>query len=305
MIATDNTELIREIEEKYEALGQNPQVYLEGLKYSKLITYWDYCEIDTLLSLQKTRTVLPDEEVFIVYHQVTELTFKMILSEIKQIAHHPKLNRKFFTQRVRRINRYFSMLIFSFDIMRDGMEPEQYMKFRNTLTPASGFQSAQYRMIEICCTPLINLVDKRKRDTLPLMETEAMFQHIYWQAAGTDPVTGEKSLTLKLFEEKYLPTFTQMSKAYEDKNLWECFYRLPKKEKSEELVDALKQLDLKVNVEWPLVHFRTAEKYLDSGKSTEEATGGSDWKKYMHPKYQRRIFFPELWSEEELENWGQ
>jgi len=24
----------------------------------------------------------------------------------------------------------------------------------------------------------------------------------------------------------------------------------------------------------------------------------------MHPKYQRRIFFPELWSKEELENWG-
>ncbi|MBL4709710.1 MAG: tryptophan 2,3-dioxygenase, partial [Flavobacteriales bacterium] len=35
-----------------------------------------------------------------------------------------------------------------------------------------------------------------------------------------------------------------------------------------------------------------------------EATGGSDWQKYMHPKYQKRIFFPDLWSEKELENWG-
>ncbi|MFN7099300.1 MAG: tryptophan 2,3-dioxygenase, partial [Flavobacterium sp.] len=35
-----------------------------------------------------------------------------------------------------------------------------------------------------------------------------------------------------------------------------------------------------------------------------EATGGSDWKKYMHPKYQRRIFFPELWTDDELANWG-
>ena len=48
-----------------------------------------------------------------------------------------------------------------------------------------------------------------------------------------------------------------------------------------------------------------AKKYIDSGKGTGEATGGSDWKKYMHPKYQRRIFFPELWSEEELKNWGE
>ncbi|HNS43457.1 MAG TPA: hypothetical protein PKN22_11920, partial [Taishania sp.] len=35
-----------------------------------------------------------------------------------------------------------------------------------------------------------------------------------------------------------------------------------------------------------------------------EATGGSDWKKYMLPQYQRRIFFPELWTDEELKNWG-
>ncbi|MDC3341283.1 tryptophan 2,3-dioxygenase, partial [Flavobacteriaceae bacterium] len=34
------------------------------------------------------------------------------------------------------------------------------------------------------------------------------------------------------------------------------------------------------------------------------ATGGSAWAKYMHPKYQKRIFFPELWSEQERENWG-
>ena len=44
-----------------------------------------------------------------------------------------------------RITRYFDMLTTSFDIMGDGMEVEQYMKFRNTLTPASGFQSAQYQ----------------------------------------------------------------------------------------------------------------------------------------------------------------
>jgi tryptophan 2,3-dioxygenase len=37
------------------------------------------------------------------------------------------------------------------------MEVEQYMKFRNTLTPASGFQSAQYRLIEFSSTDLINL----------------------------------------------------------------------------------------------------------------------------------------------------
>jgi tryptophan 2,3-dioxygenase len=47
------------------------------------------------------------------------------------------------------------MLTTSFGIMEDGMEVEQYMKFRNN-TSASGFQSAQYRLIE-CSPDLINL----------------------------------------------------------------------------------------------------------------------------------------------------
>ncbi|MDG1014493.1 MAG: tryptophan 2,3-dioxygenase, partial [Flavobacteriaceae bacterium] len=46
-------------------------------------------------------------------------------------------------------------------------------------------------------------------------------------------------------------------------------------------------------------------KYYISGKDGDGvATGGSDWQKYMHPKYQKRIFFPELWSQIEKENWG-
>ena len=46
------------------------------------------------------------------------------------------------------------------------------------------------------------------------------------------------------------------------------------------------------------------EKYLESTGKTEAATGGSPWKKYMHPKYQKRIFFPELWTAQEIEDWG-
>jgi len=52
-------------------------------------------------------------------------------------------------------------------------------------------------------------------------------------------------------------------------------------------------------------HYKTASHYLESGKKKEEATGGSDWKKYMHPKYQRRVFFPKLWTNDEMKNWGE
>ncbi len=107
-----------------------------------------------------------------------------------------------------RISRYFDMLTTSFDIMGDGMEVEQYMKFRNTLTPASGFQSAQYRLIEFASTDLINLIDYRFRATIDRNTPyEHALEHLYWQAAGKDYKTGEKSYLLKEFENKYKGEF--------------------------------------------------------------------------------------------------
>jgi len=61
-------ELLRRVEEKFEAIGQNPKTHLEGLVWAKPITYWDYIQTDALLNLQIQRTMLPDEMVFIVYH---------------------------------------------------------------------------------------------------------------------------------------------------------------------------------------------------------------------------------------------
>src|SRR5690606_26789579 len=154
---TNNNETILEaLEQKFEAINQKTETHLEGLLWSKPITYWDYIQTDALLNLQTQRTVLPDEMVFIMYHQVNELLFKMILWEIDQLCHTEKPKTDYFTEKLRRISRYFDMLTTSFDIMGDGMEVEQYMKFRNTLTPASGFQSAQYRLIEFSSTDLIN-----------------------------------------------------------------------------------------------------------------------------------------------------
>jgi tryptophan 2,3-dioxygenase len=188
------------------------------------------------------------------------------------------------------------------------MEIEQYMKFRNTLTPASGFQSAQYRLIEFCSTDLINLIDYRFRKTIDRNTPyEHALEHLYWQAAGKDYHTGEKSYLLKEFERKYKPQFLSYMEEYNTINVWQKFKELPEEDqKNEELIKAMRHYDHTVNITWVMQHLNTAKKYIDgSGKGDGEATGGSDWKKYMHPKYQRRIFFPELWSPEELASWGE
>jgi tryptophan 2,3-dioxygenase len=308
MDITDNTkEILQDLDQKFHAINQKTDTHLEGLLWSKPITYWDYIQTDVLLNLQTQRTTLPDEMVFIMYHQVNELLFKMILWEINQISSAEKPQTEFFTERLSRISRYFNMLTTSFDIMGDGMEVEQYMKFRNTLTPASGFQSAQYRIIEFASTDLINLIDYRFRATIDRNTPyEHALEHLYWQAAGKDHKTGQKSYLLAEFERKYKDLFLREMEKYNTINLWQKFRQLPETDqKNPELIRAMRHYDHTVNITWVMGHLNAARKYIDSGQGIAEATGGSDWKKYMHPKYQRRIFFPELWSEEELLHWGE
>jgi len=299
-------EIYDKLKEKYEAIGQNADVHLNGLLHAKPMTYWDYIHTDALLNLQIQRTTLPDEMVFIMYHQINELIFKMILWEIEQVADKDEITPEFFAERLDRISRYFDMLSSSFDIMGDGMEVEQYMKFRDTLTPASGFQSAQYRMIEFASTELINLIDIRFRATIDRNTPFShAFDHLYWQAAGKDYETGKKSTLLTLFEERYMDDFIVFMQKYNTVNLWSKFKSLPTESQNDiKLVNAMRHYDHTVNVLWVMAHLNAAAKYLNSGGKTAEATGGSEWQKYMHPKYQKRIFFPELWSKDELENWG-
>jgi len=303
----DILQKLNEIDERFKSLNQKTETHLEGLIYSKPITYWDYIQTDALLNLQIQRTVLPDEMVFIMYHQINELLFKMMLWEIDQLCHTEVPSTDFFTEKLMRVSRYFDMLTTSFDIMRDGMDVEQYMKFRHNLTPASGFQSAQYRLIEFASTDLINLIDYRYRATIDRNTPyEHALEHLYWQAAGKDYKTGEKSYLLAEFERKYKKQFLDFMEEYNTINIWRKFKQLPEEtQKDPKLIKAMRHYDYTVNVTWVMGHYNTAKKYIESVAGPQEATGGSDWKKYMHPRYQRRIFFPELWSEEELKSWGE
>ena len=306
---SNRDKLIHQLENKFNDIGQDLDTHLEGLLHSEPITYWDYIKTDALLNLQLQRTTLPDEMVFIMYHQVNELLFKMILWEIEQVAHHKMLTAEFFSLRLMRISRYFDMLTSSFSIMQDGMEVKQYLKFRNTLTPASGFQSAQYRKIEFASTDLINLIDARFRETIDRNTPyEHALNHLYWQAAGKDYKTGKKSYLLSAFEEKYKNEFIAFTKEYNNINLYAKFKELPKEvQQDKKLIKAMRHYDHTVNITWVMAHYNAANHYISGDKSSGkeiEATGGSDWKKYMHPKYQKRIFFPDLWSEKELNDWG-
>ncbi|NQZ78232.1 MAG: tryptophan 2,3-dioxygenase [Ekhidna sp.] len=293
---------LTKLEEKYEVMGQDLSSYLDGLLHSDYLTYWDYIHLDTLLSLQSPRTAIPDEKIFILYHQVTELYFRMILNEMEQIVFSDPVDDLVFLKRLRRINRYLDHLIDSFDVMTDGMDQDQFLAFRMALLPASGFQSAQYRKIELMCTDLKNLVNIEKRSELRSASITDQYDFLYWKAGATELASGKKTLTLKQFEKKYSKEFIELAEEVTHSNIYQKFQN--HYSGNNEITLELKRLDSKANVDWPLQHLKSATRYLQRDPDVIKATGGTNWQKYLPPKRQRITFYPELWSTSELEEWG-
>lgn len=294
---------IEQLQSKFKASGQDMLSYLEGLLYADYLTYWEYINLDVLLSLQQPKTSFPDEKIFIIYHQITELYFKLIISEMEQISIQEPITSEFFVSRLERINMYFDHLISSFAMMWKGMEREQFLKFRMSLLPSSGFQSAQYREIELMAADAFNLVALKNREEHDYHSpADDLFEHLYWQQGAIELATGEKTLTLKNFELKYGKKLKEIIESYRRKNLWQKY--IDCQDKSDELKEVLKQFDLKANVFWPLAHYKSAVRYLQKDPVDIAATGGTNWQKYLPPRFQKVIFYPELWTEQEKEEWG-
>ncbi|MEX1367914.1 MAG: tryptophan 2,3-dioxygenase family protein [Nannocystaceae bacterium] len=122
-------------------------------------TYWDYIRVEELLALQAglegdERQLSNDEVLFITVHQIDELWFKLILRElvvVRDCFDRSPVPEQALASAVRGIRRT-SMLLRSvaqhFGLM-ESMTTRDYLAFRDKLSPASGFQSAQMREIEI------------------------------------------------------------------------------------------------------------------------------------------------------------
>lgn len=296
---------LEKLKQKYDAMGQDLSSYLDGLLYSDYLTYWDYIHLDTLLSLQTPRTQFADEKIFILYHQITELYFNLILHEQQQLIDKTNCAKEEFIKRIKRCSRYFEHLISSFDIMIDGMDREQFLAFRMALLPSSGFQSGQYRKIEINSTDfrlLTHPAVRQQHQNFENANLEEIYQHLYWKKGATELATGKKTLTLKQFEEKYSAEFLRQAQHVEDKNLRQMY--LNDYENDVEVATVLKEFDHKANVMWPLQHLKSASTYLKKDPDIVKATGGTNWLQYLPPRKQMINYYPELWSEEEMKDWG-
>lgn len=123
------------------------------------VYYGDYLHLPNLLSAQKPLSKkyggeCHDETLFIIVHQVYELWFKQILHELESINTYfsapqvPEEVLALVIARIQRIHKIQGLLLEQLSVM-ETMTPMDFLEFRDLLVPASGFQSVQFRNIEI------------------------------------------------------------------------------------------------------------------------------------------------------------
>jgi tryptophan 2,3-dioxygenase len=172
----------------------------KDLKYSN-VHYHNYLQLDKILDAQHLRSTqvgheAHDEMLFIIVHQVYELWFKQINHELKSVVKCFKdhkvseRNVSLAVSRCDRVISIFRLLIEQIRVM-ETMTPLDFLDFRNYLFPASGFQSFQFREMEVMLglkqtqrhtynnTPYAEVFDDKRKDTLKkLEETESLAELI-------------------------------------------------------------------------------------------------------------------------------
>lgn len=165
----------------------------DSTKYSS-IHYNDYLQLDRILGAQELRSEdvyqkpAHEEMLFIIVHQVYELWFKQINHELKsvhRIFSQEDVNEKHLITmlgRLDRVNTILDLIIEQIKVI-ETMTPLDFLEFRNLLFPASGFQSFQFREMELLLglkqaqrhtynnTPYQEVFDADKKSTLEGLES--------------------------------------------------------------------------------------------------------------------------------------
>jgi tryptophan 2,3-dioxygenase len=129
---------------------QSPARHEDGaqLDFGSDMSYGDYLHLDQVLQAQHPLSSDPNELLFIVQHQTSELWMKLLLHELQraiQFVAQDRLQPAF--KALARVSRVMEQLVHAWDVLAT-MTPPEYSAIRPTLARSSGFQSWQYRCIE-------------------------------------------------------------------------------------------------------------------------------------------------------------
>src|SRR5262245_22462037 len=140
------------------------------------LTYWDYIRLDELLARLNPCTTLPDERLFIIFHQIAEMCLALIIHELEQLTAEKPVPVVEWKTKLTRIVTICGLFTHNISALGRCIDREQFLSFREALSPASAFQSFQYRKMELLSARLRDLV---LRDRLHLLPSEASAELLF------------------------------------------------------------------------------------------------------------------------------
>mmetsp|Transcript_46469 Transcript_46469/g.109992 ORF Transcript_46469/g.109992 Transcript_46469/m.109992 type:complete len:639 (+) Transcript_46469:3-1919(+) len=151
---------IRREQERAKERSQERAIAVRRANQSRALSYSDYLRLDRILDAQLPQSMVFDQEVhdemlFIIIHQTYELWFKQMLYELDSVValmgdssgHVPEADLYVCANRTERCCHILKVLVHQFDVL-ETMSPQGFGDFRDFLSPASGFQSKQFRLVE-------------------------------------------------------------------------------------------------------------------------------------------------------------
>ncbi|NBX76830.1 MAG: tryptophan 2,3-dioxygenase [Proteobacteria bacterium] len=244
------------------------------------LTYGSYLKVDQLLSLQEPQSnpVAADELLFIIIHQSYELWFRLVITELDRVItliEREDLIPAFHL--LERVSLVFKSLIQQIDIL-ETMTPVAFNQFRAKLNPASGFQSWQFRELEL-------LAGGTPQDYSRFASLEPEWFHKL-KERGNKP--NLRTTFVKLLQKRTLLTQSFSHEDFQKALL--SIYNKPIQDELQTLCEFLINFDEQILL-WRFRHVQMVERMI----GMKHGTGGSLGVPYLETTL-RKKFFPELWE---------
>jgi tryptophan 2,3-dioxygenase len=252
-------------------------------------SYGEYLGLGALLNAQHPRSAEPDEMLFIIVHQTSELWMKLTLTELTLVIEHLRRDEVLpALRRLTRIGHVQSQMTDVWDVLST-MTPADYSNFRNELGRSSGFQSWQYRLLEFTIgnkNRALIAVHRADHDAYARLEAALKAPSLYDECLQLLSRRGfgiPEDVLVRDFSQPYAP-----SKAVAA--AWLAIYHSTDAHPDlYELAEKLLDLDHRFQL-WRFSHLKTVERIIGH----KPGTGGSSGVSYLAKALELR-FFPELW----------
>lgn len=256
------------------------------------VNYHHYLKVGELLSLQEelSNPKHPDELLFIIIHQSHELWFKLIIHELKRLKVY--ISKSFLYEAFQSIDRIlaiFKSLIKQIDVLHT-LTPDEFLGYRDLLSPASGFQSYQYKIIEFLC----GLKDKgyieihRERQDIYSILKEYLEATSVWDQVILLLQTNKFSISDQMMQRDFAESYTASPEVVSA--IKEVYMNRSNYQGLHYLFEKLVELDLTLQI-WRTRHCKNAERAI----GLKQGTGGSKGMEYLQAICSRKLF-PELWD---------